>query len=204
MAAIEAVGEVLQSSTKATPIQRMTLLAALGLEEDVEACCDELVEEIAAASELADGAAGDSPKYVLCVDTFLARWKLFLTVKRYESTQQPNVEMVVGFTVFMFKTRQNRARMGRQGLGDSSAKVAERVLMQHVFPRMGYEGWVGLSRSAMKAKAFPYREAMKEMWTRLRRSHPEMKTIVGEAVRQGQVGCECAQGGARPDLRSHG
>ena len=48
--------------------------------------------------------------------------------------------------------------------------------MQHVFPKMGYEGWVGLSRSAMKAKALPYREAMKEMWVRLRRSHPEMKT----------------------------
>lgn len=88
-------------------------------------CCDEITEELSAAAELAASAAGDSPKYAMCIDTNMARWKLFLAVKGFAGTAQPTVEMVEQCMVFMFKTRQRRsARLRRQGLADSTAEVA--------------------------------------------------------------------------------
>lgn len=46
-----------------------------------------------------------------------------------------------------------------------------------MFPHLGYEGWVGLSKSEVKAKAKPFADEMGELFKRLCRSEPEMKTL---------------------------
>ena len=50
------------------------------------------------------------------------------------------------------------------------------ICAQAVFPKMDYAGWVGLSAVELKAKSAPFREAMKDTWTRLKRANPEMQS----------------------------
>ena len=39
-----------------------------------------------------------------------------------------------------------------------------------------YGGWQGLSAAELKESAKPFSENIAQMWVRLRRSHPEMKS----------------------------
>ena len=49
---------------------------------------------------------------------------------------------------------------------------------------MGYEGWVGLSRTAMKEKARPYSEAIYDTWIRMKRAMPEMQSSAMPFVKE--------------------
>ena len=62
-------------------------------------------QQLGAAAELADCAAGDSPKYAICAETNMARWKLFLMVNGYETTM-----LVAAWPAFSIHSRDARAR----------------------------------------------------------------------------------------------
>jgi hypothetical protein len=55
---------------------------------------------------------------------------------------------------------------------------------QVVFPMMGYVDWQGLSSTALRVKAAPFRLIVKEEWARLRRAFPEMQSAAKPFVKE--------------------
>ena len=49
---------------------------------------------------------------------------------------------------------------------------------------MNYEGWVGLTSKQRKAKSAPFKEAIQDMWKRLKRAYPEMQTAAKPFVKK--------------------
>ena len=178
------LGARIHKATSSSTVRQLMLLSELQLDDEAEETREELAAMLEMAKELAEGAAGDSPKYVKAAKTLQKHWELFLTIKGYATTEPPTVTMAEEFATFLFKTRLRRSREGKTGHGDSSALLARYALVQLVFPRMGYDGWCGLSKSAMKQKAQPYSEAIKETWVRLRRSQPEMQSSAKPFVKE--------------------
>ena len=69
--------------------------------------------------------------------------------------------MAEEFATFHLKTRQNRSRNDRAGLGDSSLLLARYTLGQiKVFVKLGYSDWQGLSDAELREKAKPFSERL--------------------------------------------
>ena len=49
-------------------------------------------------------------------------------------------------------------------------------MVQKVFPKLGYEGWQGLSTAELSEKAKPFSQQLAETWIRMRRAHPEKQS----------------------------
>ena len=53
-----------------------------------------------------------------------------MAVADIDDMHEPTLEMAKRFAVFLFKTRQRRSKIGRHGLGDSVAEMAQYTLAQ--------------------------------------------------------------------------
>ena len=127
-AALHELGATLKKSGT-TQLATLKLLGDLGLNEDEEALEADELAEIASVVEKADGEAGDRVKYEYAVGSMVRRWKLFLALHGF-GEEQPTHEMVKLFVGFMYLYRQRPSKVGRQGLGDSMAEMAQYILAQ--------------------------------------------------------------------------
>jgi hypothetical protein len=64
--------------------------------------------------------------------------------------------------------------IGREGLGDSFELQIRYMLAKFVFVALKYKGWVGLDAHALHEKAEPYKFAVRELWSRLKRSDKDL------------------------------
>ena len=76
--AMSKVGKALKASTSRPALKQLELLRDLDLEEDARAAEQEMIELIQAAKDMAEGEAGDSPKYEKAAAKERNRWELFL------------------------------------------------------------------------------------------------------------------------------
>ena len=159
-------------------LKRIQVLKEMDAEEEAAAMEREAREMLEAAKAGAEGEAGDSPKYEKAALQVENRWRLFKLLMKplAEEEFQPTLETMKEFAVFMFTTRQNRSREERSGLGDSAVLLARYTLAQKVFPKLGYEGWQGLSTAELREKAKPFSQQLAETWIRLRRAYPEKQS----------------------------
>ena len=157
-------------------LQQLSVLQELHLSEQAADVQAQMKEMLVAAHAFAEGEAGDSTKYEIAARTCENRWRLFLTTAGYSVHNEPTLQMVEEFTVFMFKFRQLRSSADKAGLGDSSVLLARYTLGQKVFPVMGYSDWQGQSAAELRTKSKPFSDKLAETWQRLRRALPEMKS----------------------------
>jgi len=122
-------------------------------------------------------------KYKAAVEQWVRRWHVFTALYDLAENVEPTNELVQLFTGFMYKNRQRSSRSGRQGLGDSMAEMAQHILAQRVFPRLGLEGWTELSEAELKKKAAPFRATIAQTWLRLKRALPEMQSAAHPFVK---------------------
>ena len=121
------LSRVLKGSATMTALGTRQLLGDLGLPDEQQELDEEILEEVAAALEKAEGEAGDRVKYKEACKSMLKRWKLFLAVHSISEDSEPTLNMVKTFCAFMYKHRQRLSTIGRQGLGDAVAKMAKHV-----------------------------------------------------------------------------
>jgi hypothetical protein len=129
-AAMVNLGSTLRKSTAHTALGTKQLLAELELGNDDELYTSELREQLASAEAFADGQAGGRGKYLAAAKSMQKRWQLFLAVADIDKATEPSVQMAKQFAVFLFRTRQRRSKIGRLGMGDSIAEMAQYVLAQ--------------------------------------------------------------------------
>lgn len=135
--ALEKVGKAFAKSNLATPLQRMSMLHELDMDDLEDEIRMEVAEEIEAAAAVADGEAGDSPKYVAAVKLEQGRWQRFLDVFDLREAV-PDVAMVEKYTAFLFKTRQIRSRFGREGLGGAVSFSIRFGVVSYYRPEIRY------------------------------------------------------------------
>ena len=68
--------------------------------------------------------------------------------------------------------------IGREGMGDSYELQIRYMLAKFVFVSLKYKGWTNLSPHALHEKAEPFKFAVKEQWTRLKRSDPDLTSTL--------------------------
>ena len=129
-AAMAALGDSLKKSSAIPSLAKRTVLEGLGFDDQKLELEEEMAAETLRIVQLADGKAGDKPKYVAAVGQQERRWRLFLAVHGYGVDVEPTTEMVREYTGFMYTTRQRASRTGRPGLGDSLAEMAQYILAQ--------------------------------------------------------------------------
>ena len=128
--ALRQAGLALSTSGTTTALQAWQLLKEFGLDDEQQQLEEEITAEVAASLEKAEGEAGDRVKYKAAVKQMTNRWELFRLVHGIGAETEPTLHMVKEFCAFMYKTRQRNSTVGRQGLGDAVAKMAQHVLAQ--------------------------------------------------------------------------
>ena len=123
--ALSELGSTLRASDKMPKLRMLSVLEDLGLDDDKAALEEEMLDAVAASLEHAQGAAGDSVKYTYAVAQMEKRWRLFIALFKYGEETEPSHKMVQDFCAFMYRFRQNGSRIGRAGLGDAVAKMAQ-------------------------------------------------------------------------------
>ena len=127
-AALQAMAAATRAAKTLPAVGMRQLFHELGLVEEEEALEAEVLAEVARTMETAEGPAGDRVKYAYAVGQMQRRWQIFLALHDYG--EEPTLDMVKGFTAFMYKFRQRPSKVGRQGLGDSVAEMAQYILAQ--------------------------------------------------------------------------
>ena len=64
----------------------------------------------------------------------------------------PDLSFYCDFITYHFHNRKSRSVYDRKGLGDYFELQSRYMLPRHVWPRIGYVDWVGLSRDEMDSK----------------------------------------------------
>ena len=129
-AAMAALGASLKKATSISSLAKLSVLEELGFDDEKLELEEDIAAETLRIVQLADGKAGDKPKYVAAVGQQERRWRLFLALHGYGVDMEPTREMVREYTGFMYTTRQRTSKTGRQGLGDSLAEMAQYILAQ--------------------------------------------------------------------------
>lgn len=111
-------------------MMNIKLLANLGLHAEQHELEEEIVADCENVVKIASGEAGDRVKYKAAVASMQRRWRVFLAVHGIGDEQEPTDEMVQLFCGFMYRHRQRPSKIGRQGLGDSMAEMAQYILAQ--------------------------------------------------------------------------
>ena len=123
------------------------------------------VESLWASKTKADGKDGESVKWVASAQSTLNRWRVFLDrygeAAGFKEGDSPSIELVELFVTYSFKCRMRSSTSGKEGRGDSVDLHNRYLLAKFVFPYLGYEGWVGLSRAQLVEKSKPYQVAAK-------------------------------------------
>jgi len=74
--------------------------------------------------------------------------------------------------------------VGRKGFADEYFSLhMPYALSQKVFPMMGMPGWTGLEKNELQARAAPFKDAIKDYWSRLKESRDEVEDL-GRSLRK--------------------
>ena len=182
--ALVAVGAAMRVSTSLTPLHKLDMLNELELDTEATELSAETRGELEMLKTFAEGEAGDSFKYQNAAGLTRRRWETFLSLYQMSDIKEPTTEMVRQFAVFLYKKRLKRSRVDREGLGDSAEVLTRFTLAYYVFPEMGYDGWANLSHTELKEKAAPYRYAIQDEWTRLKRAAPNAQSAAKPFVKE--------------------
>lgn len=182
--ALEAVGAAMRVSTSLTPLQKLDILKEFELDAEATELSAEIRGELDMLQTFAEGEAGDSFKYRNAAGLTRRRWEVFLSLYEMTDIKEPTIEMARQFAVFLYKKRLKRSRIDREGLGDSAEVLTRFTLAYYVFPEMGYNGWANLSHTELKEKAAPYRFAIQDEWTRLKRAAPNAQSAAKPFVKE--------------------
>lgn len=131
---------------------------------------------------------GDSVKQSFNAQCLERKWQRFLLVHGdeigFSEKKGPTVKQAQRFTTYCFCTRDVMSAIGREGMGDSYALQIRYMLAKFVFVSLGYKGWTGLSAHELHEKAEPFKFAVREQWTRLKRSDPDLMSTLKPFVKQ--------------------
>ena len=129
-AALEQLAAALKLPGTTTSVASLQLLGELGLDGVQRELEADIVADVANVVAIANGEAGNRVKYKAAVAQMTRRWELFLVLYGIDSEQEPTHEMVQSFCGFMYRYRQRASKVGRKGLGDSMAEMAQYILAQ--------------------------------------------------------------------------
>ena len=128
-AAMQQLSMGITNSHMKPQLQKAAVLDKFGFDDEKLELQERIVADVLRSMEHADGAAGDAEKYKYAVLQMAQRWRIFVAIFDFDE-QEPTLEMVKQFTIFMYKNRQRGSKVGRHGLGDSVAKMAQYTLAQ--------------------------------------------------------------------------
>ena len=129
-AALEQLAAALKLPGTTTNVASLQLLGELGLDGVQRELEADIVADVANVVAIANGEAGNRVKYKAAVAQMTRRWELFLALHGIDSEQETTHEMVQSFCGFMYRYRQRASKVGRKGLGDSMAEMAQYILAQ--------------------------------------------------------------------------
>ena len=129
-AALLKLAAALKQPGTAPMVGSLHCLGELGLDVVQRELESNIVADVANVITIANGEAGDRVKYKLAVAQMARRWEMYLAVHGIEREQEPTNEMVQNFCGFMYRYRQRASKVGRKGLGDSMAEMAQYILAQ--------------------------------------------------------------------------
>ena len=119
--------------------------------------------------------AGNEHGYVGCMRRNFERFlEKHGAAYGYDAEEGPTLQLARQFMDYCFSGAarwQTYSAVGRRGFYDGYFEVhLPYTLAQKVFPAMALPGWGGLEASARRAKAEPFKAALKEHWEALRTS----------------------------------